>query len=100
VAEPYPSARVKALRFFNEIDKKGGKALRWDLYKIAGNEANLNNWLQNFFLHHDFLREIKQEGRIYYEKTEAGQKWHQIILTDRFLTAYRQISGKKLRPFL
>jgi wobble nucleotide-excising tRNase len=92
------SPRVIALEFLDEIDRKGGRALRHDLYKIAGSEAFLNRWLEGFFKHHNFLKEVKEGRKTFYIKTEEGQLFHNTLKDGRFFTAYRQISRRRFRP--
>lgn len=91
------SPRVIALEILDEIDKKGGKALRHDLYKIVGSEAALNRWIENFFKHHKFLKEVKEGRKTFYTKTEDGQRFHDTLKDSRFFTAYKQISRRKFR---
>ena len=92
------SPRVIALEFLDEIDRNGGRASRYDLYKIAGSEAALHRWMRGFFLYHKFLRERREGRKTLYSKTEAGQRLHDTLKEGRFFLAYLQLSKKKFRP--
>ncbi len=92
------SPREIALEFLDEIDRKGGQASKYDLYKIAGSEAALHRWMRGFFLYHKFLRERKEGRKTFYSKTEAGQRLHDTLKESRFFLAYLQLSKRKFRP--
>jgi len=36
--------------FFKAIDEKGGLAKKWDLIKVAGNEAAFKRWVEDFLM--------------------------------------------------
>ena len=85
----------KWLRF---IENNGGEASKWDLIKIAGNEAAFRRWVPNFFLKHKFV-EKSQKGRIMlFRKTAKGELLHK-TLRDRqhFVVAFKRLSGKRLK---
>lgn len=92
------SPRAIALDFLDEIDRRGGKASKYDLYKVAGSEAALHRWMKGFFLYHGFLEESKAGEKTIYKKTATGQLFHDTLKEGRFFSAYLQLSRKKFRP--
>jgi hypothetical protein len=87
----------RCLRFLQALDTVGGAAGRWDLLKIAGNEAAFKRWVDGFLVYHRFLEKRVQEGRELYLKTERGQVFQSLLEDYVFVQAFRQISGRKLR---
>ena len=61
-----------SLELLNCIDQKGGKATRWDLIKILGNESQFNNWVKDFLMKDKFVEEIIESRHYFYRKTESG----------------------------
>ena len=90
-------ATTKALEFLNGIEKNGGKASKWDLIKIAGNEAAFRRWIPHFFLKHNFLEESKEGRKTLFRKTDAGEKFHQMLRDWHFVIAFKRLSGKRLK---
>ena len=93
---PRRSPNVIALEILNCIDEKG-KASKWDIIKILGNEAQFRKWIDDFFLVEGVLVESR-EGRYYaYEKTERGEQFHQFLKQGNIIRLFSRISGKRLR---
>jgi len=89
------------LRIFDEIDKKGGKALKWDLLKIVGSEAAFDRLIAGLLIKNRLLCEVKEGRRTCYSKTEDGQLFHKTLQNDHLLKTWARIGTKKLRrwPF-
>jgi len=90
------SPSEKSLEFLDEINKKG-RVSKWGLIKIAGNEAQFHRWIIKFLLHHKFLKEIKEGRFTFYQKTADGELFHETLKNWRIITAYKRISGKRLK---
>lgn len=91
----------RMLRIFDEIDRKGGRILKWDLLKIVGSEAAFNRLITDLLLKNRLLQEAKEGRRTYYSKTEDGQLFHKTLRNDYLLKTWARIGTKKLRrwPF-
>jgi hypothetical protein len=63
----------RCLRFLQALDPHGGEAGRWDLLKIAGNEAAFARWVDGFLVYHRFIEKHVKDGRELYVKTERGR---------------------------
>ena len=87
----------RCLRFFEVIDEKGGVARKWDLIKVAGNEAGFKRWVEDFLIYHHFLEKIEDKERVEYRKTERGKTFQSLLKDYGYVMAFRRISGKKLR---
>ena len=86
-----------ALKYLDAIDNVGGKAKRMDFLRIAGSEANLNRWV-TFLEENKFVKELQQEGRKLYVKTQRGQLFHDILKHhDITFVLTQELSGRKLR---
>jgi len=86
-----------ALKYLDAIDNAGGKAKRMDFLRIAGSEANLNRWVA-FLEENKFVKEIQQEGRKIYVKTQMGQRFHDVLKQHEIVFVLTQeLSGRKLR---
>ena len=68
-----------ALQLLECIDEKDGKALKWDLIKILGNESQFQQWVTNFLLKDKFIKEIQDSNRTFYCKTESGKFFHKLL---------------------
>ena len=91
-------AATKTLEFMNIIEKKNGKALKWDLYKIAGNQAAFTRWVKNYLQKEKLIEEVKKGKRVFFKKTERGEILHQTLKYDRKLfVAFKRISEKRLK---
>jgi len=90
----------RCLRFFKAIGEKGGSAGRWDLIKVAGNEAAFKRWVEDFLVYHGFVEEVVEGGRTVYRQTERGKDFQRLLEDHDYLMAFRRIMGRKLRGIL
>jgi len=86
-----------SLELLNCIDQKEGKATRWDLIKILGNESQFNNWVKGFLIKDKFVEEIIETRHYFYRKTESGDLFHQLLKNGEIIEALLRVSGKRLR---
>jgi len=86
-----------ALELFDCIDQKKGRATKWDLIKILGNESQFNHWIKNFLAKDKFIEEIKESRYRFYRKTESGELFHRMLRNDKIIKALLRVSGKRLR---
>jgi len=83
--------------YFEEIEKRSGKASRIDLYKIAGSEESLNRWVK-YLTERGWIEETEENCRKFYSKTVRGEKLHQVLLDWDIVTALTfELSGRKLK---
>lgn len=89
------------LRIFDEIDRKGGKILKWDLIKMVGSEAAFNRLITKILIKNKLLQAAKEGRRTYYSKTEDGQLFHRTLRNNYLLKTWARIGIKKIRrwPF-
>jgi predicted transcriptional regulator len=90
-------ATTKALEFLNAIEKNNGKASKWDLIKVAGNEAAFRRWVTKFLQKHKFLEETTEGRKTIFKKTEKGETLHQTLRDWHFIVAFKRLSGKRLK---
>lgn len=88
---------VIALEILDCIDQKKGKASRWDLIKILGNEAQFRQWIGNFLVKDKFVEEMHESRRYYYRKTKNGDLLHELLRNGKMVKALLRVSGKRLR---
>lgn len=88
---------LKCLEFLEAIQRKNGKASKWDLIKLAGNEAAFRRWITNFLQHHKFLEEYKEGKVTLFRKTEKGERLHGLLRDYQIVAAFKRLSGKRLR---
>jgi hypothetical protein len=86
-----------ALELLDCIDKKEGKASKWDLIKILGNESQFQHWVTNFLIKDKFIKEIHESNHSFYSKTEAGEFFHKLLKNGKIVDALLRVSGKRLR---
>jgi predicted transcriptional regulator len=90
------SPDIIALEILNCIDEKG-KASKWDIVKILGNEAQFKKWIDDFFLMEGILVETKKGRNYSYVKTERGNLLHQFLKQGNIIKIFSRLSGKRLR---
>jgi hypothetical protein len=73
-----------------------GKATKWDLIKVLGNEVQFTLWIERFFLPEKVLDEIKESGKRFYVKTERGELFHLMLKNGNIIKLFNHISGKRL----
>jgi hypothetical protein len=88
---------IIALELLDCIDQKEGKASKWDLIKILGNEAQFRQWMDNFLIKDKFVDEIHESGRYLYKKTQNGEILHTLLRNGKMIRALLRMSGKRLR---
>ncbi len=86
-----------ALELLNCLDEKGGKASKWDLIKILGNESQFHHWVEEFLLKEKFVVEEQESTRSFYKKTETGELLHKLLKNARIMQAMLRVSGRRLR---
>lgn len=86
-----------ALELLNCIDEREGKASKWDLIKILGNESQFHYWVEDFLLKEKFVAEQRESSRSFYMKTENGELLHRLLENGRIMQAMLKVSGKRLR---
>jgi predicted transcriptional regulator len=86
-----------ALEILDCIDQKNGKASKWDLIKILGNESQFQHWITNFLIKDKFIKEIEESKRSFYCKTETGEFFHKLLKNGKLVHALLRVSGKRLR---
>jgi hypothetical protein len=91
-----PPSRI-ALELLDQIDQKEGKASKWDLIKILGNESQFQHWVTNFLLKDKFIKELHESNHTFYSKTQNGEFFHQLLKNGRIVHALLRVSGKRLR---
>ena len=86
-----------ALELLNCLDEKEGKASKWDLIKILGNESQFHYWVEEFLLREKFVAEQKESNHYFYRKTETGELLHRLLKNGKIMQAMLRVSGKRLR---
>ncbi len=86
-----------ALELLNCIDQKEGKASKWDLIKIVGNESQFQHWVTEFLVKDKFIEEIQESTRYFYCKTENGEFFHRLLKNGKIVQALLRVSGKRLQ---
>lgn len=86
-----------ALELLDCIDEKGGRASKWDLIKILGNESQFQQWVNGFLSKDKFVEEIRESSHYFYRKTENGELFHKLLRNGKVVQALLRVSGKRLR---
>jgi hypothetical protein len=73
-----------------------GKATKWDLIKVLGNEVQFALWIERFFLPEKVLVKIKEGRKHFYVKTERGELFHLMLKNGNIIKLFNRISGKRL----
>ena len=94
---PRREPEIIALELLDCIDQKNGRASKWDLIKILGNEAQFRQWVDNFLVKDKFIEERRESNHYYYGKTENGELLHKLLKNGRIIRALLKVSGKRLR---
>lgn len=81
-----PGVSNRILQYLNKISDEGGRAKRMDFLRIAGNEANLDDWV-SYLVRCNLIREevSKEDGRTSYVMTEFGRKVRDILKDYNYL---------------
>jgi predicted transcriptional regulator len=86
-----------ALELLNIIDEKKGKATKWDLVKILGNEAQFNHWINGFLVRDKFVEETIESRHYFYNITERGTLLQRLLRNGDMIEAMLRVSGRRLR---
>jgi hypothetical protein len=62
-------ARI-ASELFDCIDKKNGRASKWDLIKIVGNESQFHHWVEDFLFREKFIEGQIESHHYFYSNNE------------------------------
>ncbi|MDA4125095.1 MAG: hypothetical protein OK438_06580 [Thaumarchaeota archaeon] len=81
-----PGVSNRILQYLNKISDEAGRAKRMDFLRIAGNEANLDDWVK-YLVQCNLVRlEVSPaDGRTTYVMTGFGHKVHQILKDYHYL---------------
>jgi hypothetical protein len=79
-----PGVAKRILQYLDCIDKASGRAKKMDFLRIAGNETNANQWIDylcrcNLISEQDDPGRSNETGKMYYAKTELGEKVHEVL---------------------
>jgi hypothetical protein len=96
VLTPRRSPEIIAFELLDCVEKKG-KASKWDLIKILGNETQFTLWIKNFFLHEKVLEELRKDRNYFYVKTKRGELFHTLLKNGNIIRIFNRINGKRLR---
>ncbi len=95
-----PSKRRKpseiALEILDCIEEKG-ESTKWDLIKILGTSSQFTHWIEDFLIKEKFVKERKEGNNYFYSKTRLGEQFHELLSNGKFMRAFLQLSGKRLR---
>jgi hypothetical protein len=88
-----PGVAKRILQYLDSIDKASGRAKKMDFLRIAGNEANANQWIEYLCSCNLISEQIDAPvrgddnggSRKYYVKTELGQKVHEVLKSHEHL---------------
>lgn len=86
-----------ALELLDCIDRKDGKATKWDLVKVLGNESQFDNWVKDFLVKDKFVEEMTESRYSFYKKTGNGEFFHRLLKNSEVIEALLRVSGKRLR---
>jgi hypothetical protein len=97
LAFPRRTPSIIALELLNCIDQNNGKASKWDLIKILGNESQFRNWGTYFLVKDKFIDEKEESKRIFYVKTATGELLHKLLKNGDVVRAFLRLSGRRLK---
>ena len=97
MAFPRRKPNIIALELLSCIDQNNGKASKWDLIKILGNESQFRHWVTEFLMKDRFIEEIRDSNHTFYRKTENGEFFHKLLKNGKIVQALLRVSGKRLR---
>jgi phage anti-repressor protein len=91
------SPPIQCLEFLNSIEAKNGRISKWDLIKLAGNETAYRRWITGFLQHDKFIEEFTEGNVTYFRKTQSGEEFHKMLKNYKIVSAFKRLSGKRLR---
>jgi predicted transcriptional regulator len=94
---PRRKPSIIALELLKCIDQNNGKASKWDLIKILGNESQFQKWVTDFLIKDKFIVEKQESNHSFYVKTSKGEQLHKLLKNGDLLRAFLRLSGKRLR---
>jgi predicted transcriptional regulator len=97
LAFPRRKPSIIALEIINCIDQSNGKASKWELIKILGNESQFRHWLEEFLIKEKFIAEKQESNHIFYVKTSKGELLHKLLRNGDVVRAFLRLSGRRLR---
>lgn len=97
MASPRRKPSVIALELLNCIDQNNGRASKWDLIKIVGNESQFRHWVTEFLIKDKFITDKQESNYIFYMKTQTGELLHKLLKNGDLVRAFLKLSGKRLR---
>jgi len=75
-----PGVSKRILHYLERINEGGGRANRMDFLRIAGNESNLNDWIDYMVRCNLIESEVPEGGaKTTYVMTEYGRKVHGVL---------------------
>jgi hypothetical protein len=81
-----PGVSKRILQYLDTINDGKGRAKRMDFLRIAGNESNLNDWIEYLVLCNLISEETAQEGgKTSYVMTEYGRRVHEVLKVYNYL---------------
>jgi len=83
-----------ALELLDCINEKGGRASKWDLIKIVGNEAQFQQWINEFLYKEKLIEEILESNHCFYKKTESGELFHKLLRNGKVVRALLRVREK------
>jgi hypothetical protein len=93
-----PRVSAKILQYLTSIDVGSGRAKRMDFLRIAGNEENLNDWVE-YLARCNLIRAEVIEGKTQYAKTDLGQRVHEVLKDHAYLgPLIGDLSRERKRP--
>ncbi len=97
MAFPRRKPSIIALELLNCIDQNNGKASKWDLIKILGNESQFQKWVVEFLIKDKLIAEKQEVNHSFYVKTAIGEQLHKLLKNGDLVRAFLKLSGKRLR---
>ena len=97
MAFPKRKPSIIALELLNCIDQSNGKASKWDLIKILGNESQFKHWIEEFLIKEKFIAEKQESNHVFYVKTSKGELLHKLLRNGDIVRAFLRLSGRRLR---
>lgn len=93
---PRRSPDTIALELLDTVEEKG-KASKWDLIKVLGNDTQFRIWVEEFLLPEKVLSERRDGRNYYYTLTERGQLLHRLLKSGNMIRIFNRVSGRRLK---
>jgi hypothetical protein len=97
LAFPRRKPSIIALELLNCIDQNTGKASKWDLIKVLGDENQFRHWIEEFLIKDRFVAEKQESNHVFYVKTSKGELLHNLLKNGNGVRAFLKLSGRRLR---